>query len=61
MNLFPAFTAPQSLIFPSNLRNTNEVALVANLSKTYLARGTVRSVNAFLPKVPIALERIQLI
>ena len=34
VNLFPALTAPTSLIFFSNLSNTDEVALVVNLGKT---------------------------
>ena len=32
---FPAITAPCPLIFLSNLSNTDEVALVANLNKTF--------------------------
>ena len=40
MNPFPALTAPFALTFLSNLSNTEEVALVANLGKTSLAKGT---------------------
>ena len=39
VNPFPALTAPFPLIFLSNLSNTDEVALVANLGKTSLAKG----------------------
>ena len=49
MNLFPAITAPGPLIFPSNLSNTDEVALSANLGKTSLAKGAARSNIAFFP------------
>ena len=38
MNPFPALTVPSPLIFLSNLSNTKEVALVANLGKTFLAK-----------------------
>ena len=48
VNLFPVLTAsaliliiaPCPLIFLSSLSNTDEVALDANLRKTYLAKGT---------------------
>ena len=49
VNPFPALTAPRPLTFLSNLPNTDAVALVANLGKTYLAKGTARSNSAFLP------------
>ena len=39
VNPFPALTAPFPLIFLSSLSNTDEVALVANLGKTSLAKG----------------------
>ena len=47
MNPFPALTAPFALTFLSNLSNTEEVALVANLGKTSLAKGTARSSYVF--------------
>ena len=50
LNFFPALTAPHPLNFLSNLSNSDEVALVANLGKTSLAKGTERSIRAFLPK-----------
>ena len=48
-NLFPALCP---FIFLLNLSNTEEVALIAYLSKIYLAKGTVRSINIFLPNLP---------
>ena len=55
VNPFPALTAPRPLIFLSTSSNTEEVALVANLGKTSLVKGTARSNNAFFPKLPIIL------
>ena len=43
VNPFLGLTAHFSLIFLPNLSNTYEVALVANLHKTSLAKGTARS------------------
>ena len=40
---FHALTTPCPTIFLSNSSNTNKVSLVANLSKTPLAKGTARS------------------
>ena len=57
MNLFPALTAPPSLVFLSNLSNTDEVALVANLGKTSLVEGTARNYYTNLPKLSIFLPR----
>ena len=45
---FPAPKAPFPLILLSNLSNIDEVALVANLGQTSLAKGTVMSNNTFL-------------
>ena len=55
MNRFRTLITPCPLIFISNLSNIDEVALVANLGKTYLAKGTERPNNALLPKLPITL------
>ena len=52
---FPTLTAPCPLTFISNLSNTDEVPLVANLSKTYISKSTARSNNAFLSKLPTTL------
>ena len=57
MNLVPALTAFCPIIFFSNLSNTEEVALVANLGKTSIAKGTARSNNTFLSSVPNVLPR----
>ena len=46
-NPFPAATTCHTLNFLSYLCNTDEGALVANFSKTSLAKGTARSNNAF--------------
>ena len=54
VNPFPALTAP---CFLSNLSKINKVALVANLGKISLAKGTARSKNAFLPELPNVLPR----
>ena len=51
VNPFRALTTPLPLIFLSNLSNTDEVALVANLGKTCLAKGTARSNNAFFVEI----------
>ena len=40
---FPTLRATCLLIFLSNLTNTDEVALVANLGKRSLVQGTARS------------------
>ena len=45
LNPFLYLTAPCPVILFSNLSNTEEVALVANLGKKSLAKGTVRSSN----------------
>ena len=42
---FPALPRLFPLIFLSNFSNTDEVVLVANLSKTSLAKGIARSNN----------------
>ena len=47
MNPLPALTVRCPVFFFSNLSNTEEVALVANLGKTSLAKGTARSNNTF--------------
>ena len=58
MNPFPALTTPCPLTSLSNLSNTDEDALVANLDETSLAKGTAGSISAFLPKLPITLLNI---
>ena len=52
---FHALTTPCPTIFLSNSSNTNKVSLVANLSKTPLAKGTARSNHVFLPTLLIIL------
>ena len=47
MNPLSAFTSPFPQIFLSSLSIADEVALVANLDKTSLAKGTARSNNTF--------------
>ena len=47
MNPFAVLTASFLFILFSNLANTDEVALVANLGKTSLAQGKSRSNSAF--------------
>ena len=42
-----ALTTPRPLFFLSDLSSTYEVALVANLGGTSLAKGTTMSNNAF--------------
>ena len=55
VNPFPAVTSSRPLIFLSDWSFTNEAALVANLGKTSLAKGTVRYISAFLPRSLIVL------
>ena len=55
MNHFPALTAPRPLIFLSNVSNIDENALVTNLGKMSLAKGTASFISASLPNIPIAL------
>ena len=57
VNPSPAFTAPCPLIFLSSLSIADGVAVVANLGKTSLAKGTTKSNNTFLPKLPNVLPR----
>ena len=47
MNPLPSHTGPCPVIFLPNLSNTEEVALVANLGNTSLAKETGRSNNTF--------------
>ena len=47
VNPFTDLTASRPFIFLSNLSNTEELALVANLGKRSLAKGTARSNNDF--------------
>ena len=47
VNPFSALTAPSPLIFLSTFSKINKVALVANLGKTSLAKGTTKSISAF--------------
>ena len=58
VNPFHALTALYPLIFLSNLSNTVEFALVANLGKTSSTKGTTRSNNTFLSKLPIILPNV---
>ena len=58
MNHFPALTAPCPLIFLSDLSHSDEVVLLANSDKTSLPKGTARSNNAFLRKLPIILPKV---
>lgn len=48
---FLALTDPRTLILFSNLSITDEAVLVANLVKTFLAKGSARSISllVFLP------------
>ena len=57
VKIFQVLTAPRSLIFLSNLFKRDEVALVANLGITSLTKGTARSSNTFLSKLPNVLPR----
>ena len=52
VNLFPALTAPFSLIFLSNLFIAFEVKLLTNPGKLSLAKGIAILVSAFFPKLP---------
>ena len=45
VNPFPPLTAPFPLIFLSNLSKINEIALVSNLGKTSLAKGTATFIS----------------
>ena len=56
-NPLPDLSTPCQLVFLSNLSNTEEVASVANLGKIFLAKGTARSNNTFLPRLPNLLAR----
>ena len=47
VNPFSAITALYLLVFLLNLSDTDEVALVATLGKTSLAKRSVRSNNTF--------------
>ena len=51
LNTLPALTKVLPLIFLSNLSIPDEVALVANLGKTSLAKGTTRSNNTFFAEI----------
>ena len=55
VNPFRALVAPLPLIFLSNLSKIDEVVLVPSLSKTLLAKETVRSIRALLSILPITL------
>ena len=56
VNPFPALAAPRQLIFLSNLPSTDKAALVANLSKTSLAKGAAKFISASLPKLPYSRQ-----
>ena len=49
VNPFPVFTAYLLHNFLSKLSIADEAALVANLGKIFTAKGTARSISAFLP------------
>ena len=49
VNLFPGLMSSFPSIFLSSLSIGDEVALVANLDRNYLAKGTARSNNTSLP------------
>ena len=51
MSRFPAYTTPRPLAFLSIVSNTGKIALVANLGKTFLAKETTRSNNAFFVQI----------
>ena len=53
INRFPAFKAPFSLIFLSELFIAFEAKLLTNAGKLFAAKVKARSVGAFLPKLPI--------
>ena len=61
VNLFLAltalFSAPIPHIFLLKLSITDEVALVANCSKIYLAKGAANFKCPSLPNLPIVLPR----
>ena len=57
VNLFPGLMSSFSSIFLSSLSSGDEVALVANLDRNYLAKGTARSNNTSLPWLPNVLSR----
>ena len=56
VNPFPTLTDLFQPIFLSNLSNTDEVALLANLDQTSLAKRTARTDNIFLPKLSIIVN-----
>ena len=58
VNPFSALTASYPLIFLSNLSNTDEFALDANLGKTPLAKGRASYNNVFLHKLFILVSNI---
>ena len=60
VNTFPALTGHCLVIFLSNLPNTEENALVANLDKKSLANGASRSISAFLPRLSVTLPNVLL-
>ena len=51
VNLFPALMARCSFVVLSKLCNIDEVALVANLGKTYSTKQTARSTSVFSASV----------
>ena len=55
VNPFRAIVAPLPLISLSNLSKIDDVVLVPSLSKTLLAKETVRSIRTLLSKLPITL------
>ena len=58
VNLFPALAAPCSLMFLLNLSNKEEIHLVDHLCKTSLTKGIEKSINGFVPELPILLPNI---
>ena len=58
VNPSPALTSMVSFIFLKNLSDKDEIDFDANLDKTYLAKVTARSNNAFLLKLPVILSNV---
>ena len=58
VNISPSLTAPFPLLFLFNLPNTDPLALVTNLGRTSLSKGTARPNDTSLPKLPIILPTI---
>ena len=57
-NSFHALATPCSLIFLSNISNTDEVALLTNVGKTSLVKGTLHYLKFSQEIHPIELFQI---